>query len=133
MRTTARDVLSSLLEQQAAGAGPRVLAENFSEDVDWWIPGDLETVPWIGRKRGRAGVAEFFDQLTTLAAPLEFVVEEVLGDADRCVALGRLRTRVLSTGRIIESEFAIDVTVGEGLITRYHLLEDSWAVAHAFS
>jgi ketosteroid isomerase-like protein len=39
--------------------------------------------------------------------------------------------RVKRTGQLIESEFAIDLKVRSGLIVRYRLYEDSFAVAQA--
>ena len=89
-------------------------------------------VPWVGRKVGRAGVIEFYQQLRDLTKPIEFVVERTLVEGSNAVALGHLVTEVSSTGRRIESEFAFDIEVTEGPISRYHMLEDSWAVAEAF-
>nr|BAT26130.1 hypothetical protein [Aureimonas altamirensis] len=37
-----------------------------------------------------------------------------------------------ATGRRIESEFAFDLTVRDGLILRYRMLEDSYAVEQAY-
>lgn len=37
-----------------------------------------------------------------------------------------------ATGRLIESEFAFDLTVRDGLIVRYRMLEDSYAVEQAY-
>lgn len=68
---------------------------------------------------------------SSLTASDHFTVETILGDGDRCVVLGSLRTEVLATGRNIDSDFAFDVAVRNGLITRYHMFEDTWAVAAA--
>ncbi|MFI7239916.1 nuclear transport factor 2 family protein [Streptomyces cyaneofuscatus] len=56
----------------------------------------------------------------------------IIGGGVRCVVLGSLRTEVLATGRDIESDFAHDIEVRDGLITRYRMFEDTWAVAKAF-
>ena len=40
---------------------------------------------------------------------------------------------VLSNGTAYTSPFALHLTVEDGLITRYHIYEDSLTVAHALS
>ena len=55
----------------------------------------------------------------------------IAADGDRAVALEQLASRVTSTNRLIESDFAIAFTVREGAIVSYLLLEDSFAVAEA--
>lgn len=54
-----------------------------------------------------------------------------MSQGDRVVALGALASRVLRTGKLIESEFCFDVTVEKGEIIRFRLFEDSFAVAQA--
>jgi ketosteroid isomerase-like protein len=44
---------------------------------------------------------------------------------------GALATRIKATGRMIESDFAIILTVKDGLIARFQMLEDSFAVSKA--
>lgn len=115
----------------ADGRAPEELAAHFADDVDWFIAGDVDTVPWIGRKCGRAGVTEFYRQLQDLVVAERFAIRAILAEDERCVVLGDLVTLVRATGRRIESEFAFDIEVRDGLITRYHMLEDTWAVARA--
>ncbi|AOS63793.1 nuclear transport factor 2 family protein [Actinoalloteichus hymeniacidonis] len=129
---SARAVAADLFDRVRSGAAPTELAEHYDEDVDWFIPGDTSVVPWIGRKVGRAGVAEFYTQLAAGTELAHFGIDTIIGDGDRCVVLGGLRTTVLATGRVIETDFAFDVRVRDGLITRYHMFEDTWAVASAF-
>ncbi|THF62142.1 nuclear transport factor 2 family protein [Pseudothauera rhizosphaerae] len=128
---TVRDLVSSLFEKIGQGAAPAEIASLFSEDVDWFIAGDTENVPWIGRKAGRKGVAEFFRQIRELIAPERFEVSDVLVKGSRAVVLGTLASRARSTGKLMETEFAFDLTVKNGLIVRYRMFEDSFAVARA--
>lgn len=128
-----RKTVIQLFDDLARGRTPGELAAHFAEDVDWFIPGDVDTVPWIGRKSGRAGVAEFYQQLADHVVAERFEIRSVLAEAERCVVLGDLVTVVRATGRRIESEFVFDIEVRGGLITRYHMLEDTWAVARAWT
>ena len=126
------EIVRDLFRLVEAGASPGELAEHFHEDIDWFIPGDKRVVPWIGRKRGRTGVAEFFQQLRALTVPVEFTIRHIVAEGSRAVVLGHLVTDVVSSGRRIDSDFAFDIKVAGGLITRYHMFEDTWAVAEAF-
>ncbi|MGA6167645.1 nuclear transport factor 2 family protein [Amycolatopsis magusensis] len=125
-----REVLAEL-DRRMAGHDPGRIAELFAETVDWDIPGDTTTVPWIGKRTTRAEVREFLADLDRYLERDVYEVERTFVDGEQVVRTGRLRSRVRSTGRWIETRFAIEMTVTDGLITRYHLHEDSWHVAEA--
>lgn len=124
--------VTKLFDRVASGAPGAELAEFFSENVDWYIPGNTAEVPWIGRKHGRAGVAEFYEQLAIHTSAEQFTLGSILTDGTQCVVLGELLTRVNRTGERISTEFAVDIRVEDGLITRYHMFEDTYAVAMAY-
>ncbi|WP_223300537.1 hypothetical protein [Pantoea sp. At-9b] len=44
---------------------------------------------------------------------------------------GKLAPRVNNTGKLIETEFVFDFTVSDGLISRFRLFDDSFAVSQA--
>lgn len=131
MTETTRAVVEEFFRRAGSGASPEHMAEMVSDDVDWFVAGDTSVVPWIGRKTGRAGVAEFYRQLRSLVTSERFDVSEIVVQDDRAIALGYLESRVKSTGKLIRSEFAFDFTIRAGRIVRFRLFEDSFAVAHA--
>ncbi|WP_080931314.1 nuclear transport factor 2 family protein [Xanthomonas arboricola] len=54
----------------AAPGDPQTLAailELFADDVDWDIPGDSQSVPWIGPRQGHEGVAAFYRDLAVIS------------------------------------------------------------------
>ena len=124
-------IVRNLFDRIGTGASPTELAEYFHEDVDWFVPGDTAVVPWIGRKVGRAGVAEFYQQLRDLTTPVAFTIDHILSEGTRAVVLGHLVTEVNATGRRIDSDFAFDIEVDGELIVGYRMFEDTWAVAQA--
>ncbi|QCI67031.1 nuclear transport factor 2 family protein [Phreatobacter stygius] len=126
-----RGVVNRYFMMMLTGAEPEAIASLFSEAIDWDIAGDTTLVPWIGRKTGRAGVASFVQDLRERIEPVSFEVSSILVDGKRAVAMGALVSKVTNTGKTIETEFALDFTVEAGLITRYRMLEDSFAVARA--
>jgi len=102
----------------------------FAPSVDFSIPGVPE-VPWIPQVDSPAGMLEFFTLLGTHLERKQFEINRVLADGDDVVALGRLVSTVRATGRDIVSRFVLHLGARNGLIYRYHLYEDSWAVARA--
>ncbi|KLD73442.1 ketosteroid isomerase, partial [Xanthomonas hyacinthi DSM 19077] len=53
------DIANQFLARLGSGASPEEIAKLFSADLDWHIPGDSGVLPWVGRKTGRAAVADF--------------------------------------------------------------------------
>jgi ketosteroid isomerase-like protein len=58
---------------------------------------------------------------------------KVLVDGRDAVVLGDIRQTVKVTGRPYHARCALHLTVDGGVITRYHVYEDSLAVAQAFA
>jgi uncharacterized protein len=123
----ARELLAHLGE----GREPGIIAALFSEKVVFEIPGDAGALPWIGRTTGRAAVADFIRGLRTLTEPVSFEVQDVLASEARAVIVGELATRIKATGNVIESPFAIILTVSGGEVTGFRMLENSFAVSKA--
>ena len=127
-----RTAVDGLFAARLAGATPEELTERFHENADWFIQGDTSALPWIGRKVGRAEIADHFAQHGQSTRPEAFEIDTIMTDGNRAVVLGTFVIRMLATDRVAESEYAFDITVDDsGLITRYHMLEDSWAFSEA--
>ncbi|NWJ71537.1 nuclear transport factor 2 family protein [Pseudonocardia sp. ICBG1122] len=127
------DTVNELLRRFATrDAPPESLAELFSEEVDFHVAGDTDVVPWIGRKTGRAGAADFWAQVQDRLESEHFAISDTLIKGGRVVVLGDLRSRLRDTGRLISSEFVFDFEVSNGQITRFRMFEDTFAVAQAF-
>jgi hypothetical protein len=57
--------------------------------------------------------------------------ENPLASEDRVVIAGELATRIKGTRKMIESAIAIILTVSDGEISRFQILEDSFVVSRA--
>ncbi|WNZ25804.1 nuclear transport factor 2 family protein [Leptolyngbya sp. NK1-12] len=126
-----RTIVKQYFDRIQSGAEPEAIAALFSEDVDWHIPGNVDLVPWIGRRKGRVGVADFIRELREQDQPIQFEIHAIVVEGEKAVALGEFASRLKKTGNIIESEFAFEFTIQDGLIVRYRLFEDSFAVSKA--
>lgn len=126
-----REVVESFLSLTGQGAPVEQIGELFSSDVDFFIAGDVANVPWIGRKNGPTGAAEFYRQIREAIISETFDVSDMMVQDRRAIILGNLESRVRQTGKLITTEFAFDLVVEGGKISRFRLFEDSFAVAQA--
>jgi ketosteroid isomerase-like protein len=124
-------IAQQLLAGIGEGKDPDILAKMFAEDLRFEIQGDDGVLPWIGHKTGRQAAAEFFREIRVLTEPVSFEVEDILGSADRAVIIGSLATRIKSSGKLMQSQFAIVLTIAGGTIARFQMLEDSFDLSRA--
>ena len=126
-----KQIAQEFLSRLGAGAEPEEIAKLFSPDTDLDIPGDAGALPWIGRTTGRGAIVDFISATGSLLERLRFDVHDILASDSRAVILGELATKLKSNGKVIESPFAIVLTVSGGEIIRLLMLEDSFAVSQA--
>ncbi|WP_116199264.1 nuclear transport factor 2 family protein [Amycolatopsis circi] len=124
--------------RRLAQGDPDRIAELFAEAVDWrvsWPEPEHPTVPWIRPRSSRADVADHFRMLGNACAAeeSEIRVDRILIDGPDAVLVGTSSQTVKLTGKRFATSFAVCLTVSDGLITRYHVYEDSLAVAEAFA
>jgi ketosteroid isomerase-like protein len=137
MTDDTRVVVAELMTRIAAGDPDRV-ADLFAEPVDWqltWPAGEHPRVPWIRPRRTRADVADHFRTLRERHVPERdgTTVTRILVDGAHAVVLGHIAQTVRHNGVGYTSPFALHLTVEGGLVTRYHVYEDSLAVLQAVS
>jgi ketosteroid isomerase-like protein len=125
----------AIAQQLLAGIGegrpPETLAAMFAEDLRFEIQGDDGVLPWIGRYTGRKAAADFFRDIRSLTEPVKFEVEDILGSANRAVIVGELATRIKSSGKIVNTQFTIILTIAGDSITRFQMLEDSFNLSRS--
>ncbi|UBU10827.1 nuclear transport factor 2 family protein [Nonomuraea gerenzanensis] len=131
------DTVQELLRRLGEGDAERA-AELFAEKCDWrynWPAEGHPSVPWIRPRSSRSDAADLFRALRTYHVPElnSTSIERILVDGDDAVVLGSFAQTVAATGRSYTSAFALHLTVTDGQIARYHIYEDSLAVARALS
>ncbi len=124
-------IAQTLLEGISSGRDPAEIAAPFASDLTFEIQGEDGVLPWIGRKTGRAAIADFVRDLRSLTEPLVFDVEDILSSEDRAAIIGRLKSRIKATGKTTASQFALILTVAEGAVIRFQMLEDSFDLSNA--
>lgn len=125
------EITQSIVGDIAGGKDPKEIALAFSEDLQFRIQGDEGALPWIGSKSGRKAIIEFLSRRDEFVEPIAFNVEDILANDTRGVILGNLSSKVKVTERIINSSFAIILTIAGNAVIRFEMLEDSFAVSRA--
>ena len=104
----------------------------LSDDFSWEIPGDTETVPWVGKRTTPAAVEEFFAHMGNHVDRKAFDVDRIVVDGQDAVVLGRAVVTVRATGKLMDTLFAVHIVVEEdGRISRFVMFEDSWHVSES--
>lgn len=103
----------------------------FADSVSFSIP-HPPGIPWVPVVDSADGMRTFFELLQTHIQPKEFDLHQVIAEGDDVILVGRMVSEVRKTGRDIDTAFALHTTVRDGRITRYHLYEDTYAVARAY-
>jgi uncharacterized protein len=88
-------------------------------------------LPWIGHKKGRSAFVDFVRDSDQMIERLGFEVHDVLASENRAIIFGELATRIKSTNKTIEQDYAIVLTIAGHEITRFLMLENSFATANA--
>ncbi|MFG1711312.1 nuclear transport factor 2 family protein [Nonomuraea sp. M3C6] len=137
MSSDTRGVVEELLRRMAEGDHHRT-AQLFAESIDWHLNWPVEghpAVPWIRPRSSRADVTDHFQSLESHHVPElnGTSVTQILVDGTHAVVFGKIAQTVRASGTAYTSPFALHLTVEDGLITRYHVYEDSLTVALALS
>jgi hypothetical protein len=119
------------LRRMGNGAEAAEIAKLFSENMEWEIAGETGVLPWIGQKSGRAAITDFVNDSRAMMERISFEVHNIVADDDRAVILGSLASKFKRTGKIVKTDFAIVLSVANGEIVRFQMLEDSFAVSQA--
>lgn len=103
----------------------------IADNIDWYVPGNTELAPWLGKRTSKKEIKEFFELLWPATLPINATIEHIMTESDFAVVTGEFSTEMLATNSIVNSPFSIHLTITNGLITKYRLLEDSFLVSEA--
>jgi ketosteroid isomerase-like protein len=104
----------------------------LDDQVVWTTPGDASQLPTGGTRRGHAGVAEFFQTLTSIFDILRFEPKEFIAQGDRVVVIGDDTTRVKATGKSIDYRWTHTFTVRNGKVVAFEEYGDASALVAEF-
>jgi ketosteroid isomerase-like protein len=102
-----------------------------AEDVEWTNPG-APAVPYAGRRRGRAQVAEFLAALNENVKIERLVLRDLIAQEGQVVALGSWQGRVRANDRMFETDWAMLWVCARGRVARFRCYQDTARMAAAF-
>ncbi|WP_316833580.1 nuclear transport factor 2 family protein [Pedobacter nutrimenti] len=105
----------------------------FSEQVDWYIPGNEGVAPWLGRRESREEIEDFFHLLWQNIEPVHAQIDHILVEGHFAIASGEFSSKMLKTGKLYSSMFSAQFTIESEKIVRYRLQEDSYGLFKALT
>lgn len=133
MNTEQTQTTVNLFLQSLSQRDLPALTNLFSENIDWYVPGDEAQVPWLGRRSSREELKTFYTLLWRSVAPIAVNVDHIFVEDQAAVITGSFTSKMLPTGKTVDSLFFIQMKIENGLIVKYRLLEDSYAVSVAMT
>ncbi len=125
-------VAQELLEKIGKRAPIKEFNDLVSDDLVFEVAGDATAMPWVGPpKIGRQAFADFIQDQRELVNAEAFRVDDILHNDTRAVVLGELSSTVIKTTKVIQTYFALILTISDRRIVRFHMMEDSYAVSQA--
>jgi ketosteroid isomerase-like protein len=91
-----------------------------------------DAIPWSGSFRGREEIKQAFVLLGASFEPVEFNPQQYVAQGDLVAVFGRLVFRAVPTGNLVESDWAMNYSLRDGFITRYHFFENTYEIVLAF-
>jgi uncharacterized protein len=107
------------------------LLGTLSIDIDWRLP-EIAGISFTGHRRGIANVANFFQQMSELQEPREFVTDEFIAQGSRVVVLGHWTWNIRATGDSYSDQFCHVFEIREGKIARFQEYSDTLKAALAY-
>jgi ketosteroid isomerase-like protein len=125
-----------------------VIDRFFAQDVEYMVNGTPApdqagvlppisadchaALPWLGLHRGREAVKEFLAHMHRNLEVTAFGPREVISEGNKAATFGWFRLHALSTRRTVDISYSIRFELRDGLIVKYHFLENTFDVATAF-
>jgi uncharacterized protein len=104
----------------------------LTDDVRWFEIGPEELIPTAGRRKGHEQVEEFFATLETREEIQTFRPQQFVAQGDMVVVLGELKSRVRSTGGVINTPWVHVFTLSDGKISEFRSFYDTAAAVKAY-
>jgi hypothetical protein len=126
-----RVIVASAYEALAQGDDDAFI-QHLTDQVEWIVPGP-DHHPSTGTHVGKEALLLMFARFGAFAELIGLEIEQVVGDDEVVVVLGRERWKVKASGREFVTIWANAVTVFEGLITRVTVYADTSNEMAAFA
>ena len=111
--------------------GEEPLFPALAADVEWWVAGSPEILPWAGTFRGPAAVQRWFEDLNATMDYQQFEATEFVAQGETVVVVHEASGVARTTGRPFRSEIVRIWTVRAGKVVRVRSYYDTHAYVAA--
>lgn len=108
------------------------LLNELTDDIVWTSPGPADILPWVGVRKGKGEVADFFTLVNEHIEFEEFEPRQFIAENDKVVTLGYWESKSRKTGRTSKSNWAMVFTFRNGKVCNFEEYADTWAGVEAF-
>lgn len=109
----------------------QTIINHVADDVEWISEGPA-VVPWYGKKKGRAGVQEFFHGLASTQENMKLTIDDFVAQDDRVATFGRFKSKTKATGREIDTPIAHFFRIRDGKVVKFLNFGDTAQAEAAF-
>ena len=104
------------------------------DNIEWHgVIGTEGVLPQAGLRHGRAGVAEFFQQVSDTTDFMAFEPAEFIAEGDKVAVVGSYKARVKPSGGMVSSPWVMIFTIRGGKFVRFREFTDSAQLVRAFT
>jgi ketosteroid isomerase-like protein len=127
-----QEVLNGFLQSMGANDIAQI-AKYFWQSASFYIA-ESPYMPWTGKKTGRQEILAALQQLTGAHKLDEddFEMAHIFIDGSEAAIFVKAGRTVKSTGKKFKEPFSMRLTIENGLITKFQMLEDSHQIEKAF-
>jgi len=108
------------------------ILDNVTDDVEWGIDTIVTEIPWYGLRRGREGVAQFFESLARDVDFQKFVPTTFLANGDEVVVTIDYEYRLRRNGKGSNSGAMHRFRIRDGKVASFRAYEDTAAIREAW-
>jgi len=101
-------------------------------ELPYLSPECKSALPWLGYYRGKEALKGFLQHMHRNLEVTAYGTRRVVSDGNRAAAFGWFRLHSLSTERSADIGYAIYFELRDGLIAKYHFIENTFEVANTF-
>lgn len=103
---------------------------NYSDYIDWAMPGSPDIFPYAGQRRGREQVAQFYSTFAQTEEVEQMELQDFIAQGEKVLVFGHYKGRVKSTRRSYTKDFIHVVTLRNGKVIKfreYNASDDMYA------
>ena len=79
--------------------------------MDWYIQGNTDEIPWIGKRSKKSEVKNFYEILWNEASEMEAILDHIFIDGNKAVITGGFSSIMTKTGNKFQSLFCIQMEI----------------------